>query len=125
MLLVDDETALVELEKQMISRLGYSVTAVDDSMKALALFRETPRRYDVVLSDQTMPNMTGMELARELIAVRPDIPIILVTGYSDVINADSVKAAGVKAFVMKPLTRMDLAQTIERVLREAEQGEKT
>ncbi len=116
-LLVDDETALVELERQMINRLGYSVTAVDDSMEALALFREAPLRYDIVLSDQTMPNMTGIELARELIAIRPDIPIILVTGYSDAVDADYVKALGVKAFVMKPLTRMDLAQTIERVLK--------
>ena len=83
-LIVDDEADIAELEKEMVERLGYSAKAVVESGAALALFRENPDKYDLVLTDQTMPDMTGIDLARKLVSIRPDIPIVLVTGYRDV-----------------------------------------
>jgi CheY-like chemotaxis protein len=117
-LVVDDEDTLIEMEKEMLKGFGYSVTTAHDSATALSLFKENPERYHAVLTDQTMPGMTGIELARELISIKPDIPIILVTGYSEMVHADSAGAAGVKMFVMKPFTKAELARTIQQVLAE-------
>ncbi len=115
-LFVDDEYVLVEMGKEVLERLGYKVTAETDGMRALELFRQYPDRFDVVITDQVMPQITGLELAREMIAIKPDIPVILCTGFSESVNADSASAAGVDAFLMKPLTRQEMAETIHRVL---------
>jgi CheY-like chemotaxis protein len=116
LLIVDDEADLVELEKEMVERLGYSATAVSESTAALALFKENPDKYDLVLTDQTMPDMTGIELTRELVSLRPDIPVVLITGYRDVVDTESAREAGVKVVVGKPMTRAEIGLAIKQLL---------
>jgi len=115
-LLVDDEMALVEIGKQLLTRLGYQTETRTSSVEALALFRDNPQRFDLVISDMTMPNLTGDKLAREMMALRPDIPIILCTGYSERMTEARAMAMGIKAFIMKPLVVGDLAAVIRKVL---------
>ncbi len=115
-LLVDDEEALVEMGEDLLAELGYEVTSRTSSKDALELLRLDPSRFDLVISDQTMPEMTGVHLAREILALRPDMPIVMCTGYSDLVDADKARVAGIKAFVMKPLTKREIAQTIRHVL---------
>jgi PAS domain S-box-containing protein len=117
-LFIDDEKDLAAMGDEMLSGLGYHVTSATCSREALALFRLDPARFDLVISDQTMPYMTGMELAREVLAVRHDMPVILCTGYSQLIDADKTREVGIKAFTMKPLTKREIAQTIREVLDE-------
>ncbi len=115
-LLVDDEPALVEMAGQMLERLGYRVTAATGSFQALELFREDPDGFDLVITDMTMPRMTGDVLAAELMALRPDIPVVICTGYSERISKESALAAGIKALIYKPITRKELAATVRSVL---------
>jgi PAS domain S-box-containing protein len=120
-LFVDDEDFLVDIGKRMLERLGYRVTAKTSSLGAFELFRQSPDEFDLVITDMTMPDMTGDVLARKLIAIRPDIPIIVCTGYSERINPDIVKEIGIKELAMKPVVMKDIAQLIKRVLsREAD-----
>lgn len=116
LLLIDDETTLVEVVKESLEALGYSVVAETSSVQALELFRANPRRFDLVITDQTMPGMTGMVLARELLELCPDIPIILCTGYSEQVTRDRAREIGVGEFLMKPLIVRDLAKAIRRLL---------
>lgn len=115
-LLVDDEAVLAEMGGEILTELGYLVETRTSSEEALALIRANPSLFDAVITDQTMPEMTGIELAKEIIAVRADMPVILCTGFSELVNADSAKAAGVRAFVMKPLTKGELAKAVREVL---------
>jgi len=115
-LFIDDEKAMVDTIQPMIERLGYKVTARTSSIEALEAFRSNPGRFDLVISDFTMPNMTGMELSKELFKLRSDIPIILCTGYSKHINEDKAKRSGIRAFVMKPIVLDKIANTIRKVL---------
>ncbi len=115
-LFIDDEELLVELGRDMLERLGYSVTALTDSDEALRLFSLDPSRFDLVITDQTMPHLTGLTLARELLVIREDIPIILCTGHSDAVSPKTAEAAGIREFLMKPLIRHELAEAIRRVL---------
>ena len=114
-LFVDDETVLVEMGRRMLERLGYDVTAVSSSLKALDLFREGPDRFDLVITDQTMPYMTGAHLAREILAVRRDIPVILYTGFSEAISEEKAKSIGIREILMKPLTLNSLSCAIQRI----------
>jgi CheY-like chemotaxis protein len=116
-LFVDDEEALVEMGEELLAELGYEVTCCTNSREALALFRLDPSRFDLVVTDQTMPDMTGIQLAAELLAIRP-LPVILCTGFSHIANEESAKTAGIKGFVMKPLTKRELAKTVRKVLDE-------
>jgi CheY-like chemotaxis protein len=120
LLIVDDEADIVELEKEMVERLGYSATAVIESGAALALFKENPDKYNLVLTDQTMPGMTGIDLAQELLSVRPGIPVVLITGYRDVVDAELAREAGVKAVIAKPMTRAEVGLIIKQLLRRDE-----
>jgi PAS domain S-box-containing protein len=120
-LLVDDEQILVETGTALLQRLGYKVTGRTDSLEALDIFRMQPHRFDAVITDQTMPEMTGLDLARRLLQIRPDLPIILCTGYSALVSEEEVLAQGIKAFVLKPLTKKDVAATLRRVLDEQPQ----
>ena len=104
--------------KMMLERLGYLVTARTSSPDALDAFRANPSKFDLVISDRSMPNMTGEQLARELISIRPDIPIILCTGFSDENDVTRAKAAGIKGFLMKPIAFGDLAEMVRKVLDE-------
>jgi len=103
---------------EILTELGYEVTSRMNGKKALALFRLDPSRFDLVISDQTMPELTGIDLAKELLALRPEMPIIMCTGFSDLVDADSAQAAGIKAFALKPLTKKEIARTIRKVLDE-------
>ncbi|CAB1056839.1 multi-sensor hybrid histidine kinase [Olavius sp. associated proteobacterium Delta 1] len=115
-LFVDDEAFQADIAKQMLSRLGYRLTTRTSSVEALELFMQSPEKFDLVISDMTMPHMTGDVLARELISIRPDIPIIVCTGYSDRINTDIASDIGIRELVMKPVVIKDIAQCIRRVL---------
>lgn len=117
-LLVDDEEALVEMGGELLAELGYAVLCRTSSKEALALLKEDPTRFDLVITDQTMPEMTGVELAKQILAIRPDMPVILCTGFSHLVNEESVRAAGIRALVMKPLTKKEIANTIREVLNE-------
>ena len=100
----------------MLESLGYTVTARSGSIEALKLFTDTPDKYDLVITDMTMPKMTGAELTHELLKIRPDIPVILCTGFSQLITEAKAKEIGVKSFVMKPLVMKDLANVVRGVL---------
>ncbi|MEA1980865.1 MAG: ATP-binding protein, partial [candidate division Zixibacteria bacterium] len=115
-LFVDDEELLAEMGQAMLERLGYHVTVRRSSLEALETFQNTPNDFDLVITDQTMPNMTGSDLARRMMQIRPDIPIILCTGYSNIIDEDSAKGLGIKEFALKPLTKDVIAKLIRKVL---------
>lgn len=115
-LLVDDEKIVVDVLKEMLISLGYGVTVRTSSVEALEAFHNNPRKFDLVITDMTMPNMTGKDLAVEMLSIRPDIPIILSTGFSERIDEESAKAVGIKAFVMKPVVINELARTVRDVL---------
>ncbi|MCX5817088.1 MAG: response regulator [Proteobacteria bacterium] len=117
-LFVDDEKTLVDLAKEMIESLGYHVIAKGNSLEALEDFRVRPNDYDLVITDMTMPGLTGKDLARELMLIRGDIPIILCTGFSDLVNEKKAKEAGIREFIMKPYAIADLAKAIRKVLEE-------
>ncbi len=117
-LFIDDEKALVDLGYQMLERLGYDVTTRTSSIEALELFIAQPPKFDLVITDMTMPNMTGDELARKLMAIRSDIPVILCTGYSERISKEKAQAIGIREFVLKPIIMSELAVTVRKVLDE-------
>ncbi len=118
LLLVDDEESVVRLEKQMLERLGYNVVAQLNSIDALEIFKINPDEYDLVVTDMTMPNMTGDQLAKKILEVRSDMPIIICTGFSERINKDQAEAIGVKGFLMKPVVKSEMAQMVRKVLDE-------
>ena len=118
-LFVDDELPIAKMGSQILERLGYQVTVRTSSVEALELFRSKPNDFDLVITDMTMPNMTGDELAKELIVLRSDIPVILCTGYSKKINSEMATGIGVREFAYKPLVTADLAETIRKVLDDA------
>ena len=118
-LFVDDEKILAELGGKMLTALGYDVTTCTGSMEALKLFHLDPRRFDLVITDMTMPHMTGKELARALLAMRGDIPIVICTGYSEYMDGGIADELGVKALMMKPFSKRDLAKTVRETLDKA------
>jgi PAS domain S-box-containing protein len=115
-LFVDDEKALIDLGRDLLERLGYKVETRASSTDAIEAFRVDPQKYDLVISDVTMPKITGEELARQIKEVRPDIPIILCSGFSERIHAQATKDIGISAVLMKPVTYADLAKTVRMVL---------
>ncbi|MBU2549528.1 MAG: response regulator [Proteobacteria bacterium] len=115
-LMVDDEESLVRIGREMLEHLGYQVRITTSPMEALDLFRSDPSAFDLLLTDQTMPRMTGVELARAAMGIRPDLPVILTTGYSETVSADQARRMGIREFVFKPLALADLARTIRGVL---------
>ena len=115
-LLVDDEEQIVRMSQQMLERLGYHVTARTSSIETLEAFRAAPDKFDLVITDTTMPNMTGIELARKLMEIRSDIPIIICTGFSEKISADKATAMGIRGYVMKPIVKSELAKKMREVL---------
>jgi PAS domain S-box-containing protein len=115
-LFVDDEETIVRLGKELLTPLGYRVEVYTSSVEALNVFRKDPHRFDLVITDQTMPALTGEDLSRELLRIRPDLPIILCTGFSHVMSAEKAKALGIQAYLMKPLAIRDLVPIIRHVL---------
>jgi PAS domain S-box-containing protein len=115
-LVVDDEEQIAMLMEQLLTSLGYHVTALQNSHDALELFGRDPTAYDAVITDMTMPGMTGKDLAARMLSVRPDLPIIICTGFSENIDQDSAQALGCRAFVMKPVMIDELSRTLRAAL---------
>jgi len=121
-LLVDDEAPITKMLQHMLEHLGYTVTTRHHSMDALDLVKSDAEAFDLVISDMTMPVMTGDELARELLKIRPNLPIIVCTGYSKKISEESFKKIGIKAVAFKPIIKKDLAWIVRKVLDDAKTG---
>ena len=115
-LLIDDEESLIKMAKQLLVSLGYTVTSRINSLEAFELFKARPNAFDLVITDLTMPSMSGDELALKIMAVRPDLPVILCTGFSTRITEEKAKSMGIKAFIMKPFIKKDIAETLRKVL---------
>ncbi|MHB8771588.1 MAG: PAS domain-containing hybrid sensor histidine kinase/response regulator [Syntrophales bacterium] len=115
-LFVDDEEVLVEVGIELLAGLGYEVVGRTSSLEALELFRACPDRFDLVIADITMPNMTGIELCREITQIQPQMPVILCSGFSEAITAEQARTIGVREFIMKPIVLQQLAPAIRRAL---------
>jgi CheY-like chemotaxis protein len=100
----------------MIGRLGYEVQTAHGPIEALELFRSDPKAFDLVITDMTMPEMTGTNLAKVLLDIRPDLPVVLSTGYSDQVNEEMLETLGIKALLIKPITIKELAHAIRMAL---------
>ncbi len=117
-LFVDDEELIVSMGKTMLENIGYQVTAKQRSSEALEIFKNQPEAFDLVITDQTMPDMTGLEMAKKMIRIRPDLPIIICTGYSNLVDEKVAKAHGIKGYSLKPMTKSTIANLIRKVLDE-------
>jgi PAS domain S-box-containing protein len=115
-LFVDDEKYVVDMVVYLLESLGYKVVARTSSVEALAIFKVQPYNFDLVITDMTMPNMTGDKLAVEIMKIRPDIPTILCTGFSSMISEEKARALGIRAFITKPILRHELAVKIREAL---------
>jgi signal transduction histidine kinase/ActR/RegA family two-component response regulator len=115
-LFLDDEKTLAELGTHILTNLGYHVKSITSSIEALELFTADPDKYDLVITDMTMPDMTGVKLASEIHKIRPDISVILCTGFSDGVNKENYKDKGISALIMKPVVKRELADAIRGVL---------
>jgi PAS domain S-box-containing protein len=115
-LLVDDEVQITEMERQMLERLGYTVTVRTSSVEALEAFRAAPERFDLIITDQTMPNITGAVLTRQCRNIRPDVPVILCTGFSEALSPEEARFLGVNQYLMKPVVKSQLARAIRLAL---------
>jgi len=107
---------LVDLGREMLESLGYRVTATTSSLEALEIFCNRPDEFDLVITDMTMPGLIGIELSKECMKLRPHIPIILCTGFSELIDEKQAAEVGVRAFVMKPYAVTNLGKTIRKAL---------
>ncbi len=116
LLLVDDEESIIVVEKQVLERLGYQVTSRTSSIEALEAFRANPGKFDLVITDMSMPKMPGDKLAHELLKIRPDIPILLCTGFSETMTDEKMKSLGIRGLLSKPILIKELAQKIREVL---------
>jgi PAS domain S-box-containing protein len=115
-LLIDDETAILTMEKQLLERLGYHVTSHTSSLKALEVFRDSPDKFDLVITDMAMPNMPGDKLSAELTKIRSDIPILLCTGFSETLFEEKAESLGINGFLLKPIVMKNLSHKIREVL---------
>ena len=115
-LFVDDEEMLVEMARGMLQSLGYQVTVAQHGSEAWNLFLADPSRFDLVITDQTMPDVTGVTLAQKMLRVRKEMPIVLCTGYSERVSAETARDVGICEFVMKPVVKKELAEILRRVL---------
>ena len=115
-LLVDDEKDIVEIGDQMLQRLGYRVTAIIGSRAALEAFKTDPFRYDIVVTDYNMPEMTGDEMAKKMMTIRRQVPIIVCTGFSEVFDQEQARVIGIRKILMKPVTMESLAHAVREVL---------
>jgi CheY-like chemotaxis protein len=116
-LIVEDESDLTALYEFALTKLGYQVTTLNNGHEALEMFHTNPHQFDLVFTDQAMPQMTGEQLSQELLRLRPDLPIILATGYSETISEEKAKALGIRQFLKKPVKILTLVQSIQAILR--------
>ncbi len=115
-LLVDDEPAVVEMTAETLARLGYDVVKTERASDAWTIFAKNPQAFDLVLTDQTMPDLTGVDLSKKMLDLRKDLPIILFTGYSEAVSPEQARAAGIRGFIMKPIEKRQMAESIRRAL---------
>jgi CheY-like chemotaxis protein len=115
-LYIDDEPMLADMGRQLLEKLGYDVISKTDAIEALALFRAQPANFDIVITDMTMPKMTGEKLAKEIMQIRSDMPIIICTGFNKLITRQKAQDLGISGFLMKPLSIGDLAVSIQDAL---------
>jgi len=115
-LLVDDDTDLVNVGEQMLGDLGYTVTGVNDSLDAIDIFRRNPQDFDLVITDQTMPHLTGDRLAKTVHSIRPDLPIILYSGFSSSLKHIEKGEHGIREILMKPFAMAELSRAVDRAL---------
>ncbi|KAA3663482.1 MAG: response regulator [Calditrichaeota bacterium] len=115
-LLVDDEVSVAKVVKQILSRLGYTVSVEHNSREALEHFKNDPFQYDLIITDQIMPEMTGLQLTKDILTIRPDMPIILTSGYSEKIDPDELRTLGIKGYIIKPATAREIAELIRQVM---------
>ncbi len=115
-LFVDDEKSLVKLHGQMLRRLGHEVTALTNSQEALESFRQTPQDFDLVITDMTMPGLTGTDMAKEMLRIRPEIPILLCTGFSESVDLEKAREIGIRDMLMKPTMKGELEKAIQQAL---------
>jgi len=115
---VDDEEMIAQVVKELLELLGYEVTIKTNATEALEEFRSRPDRYDLVITDQIMPTLTGTKLARELMSIRPEVPIIIITGYRDSVTVEECQELGIREIVQKPFNSDDFGRTIRKVLDE-------
>ncbi len=121
-LFVDDEMSIVKLGIRILERLGYKVTGVNDSSEALALFESSPKNFDLVITDMAMPGMEGTELAQKIYEIRPKMPIILCSGFSEKIDLDKANRFNIKAFIDKPIPIDDLTTKVRELLDQSNGG---
>ena len=122
-MVVDDEKHIVEMYKRMLGLLGYQVDSRTSPVEAIEALRSNPMKYDLILTDMTMPQMNGYNFAKNITVIRPDLPVILCTGFSDQINEEKARSVGIHAFLLKPVLFQDLANALRRVLDEGQQRE--
>ncbi len=115
-LFVDDEKVLLDVGEKTLQSLGYTVISCNSSLEALKIFEQQPSNFDLVITDQTMPHMTGYDLTKRILEIKPTVPVILCTGYSDTVSPEKAEALGVKALVYKPIGKNEIAETIREVL---------
>jgi CheY-like chemotaxis protein len=115
-LIVDDEDIVVQMEGKMLESLGYAITALTDSLEAWDLLCKKPNAFDLVITDMTMPKMTGVELAQRYFSIRPGALVILCTGFSELVTEEKAKSVGISEFIMKPVVKKDLAKAVRKVL---------
>ncbi len=115
-MVVDDEKPIADLLNLMLSSLGYTVTVYTSSLEAVADFRRHPQNFDAIITDMTMPNMTGAELAREMLSLRPELPIIMATGYNETMDEEKASRIGIRSFLLKPLKKVKIATVLRTVL---------
>jgi len=115
-LFVDDEEGILESGRKILEHLGYEVVATDSSVEALALFKDGPEDFDLVLTDMTMPGMTGLELSKQLIEIRADIPIVLCTGFNAEMTTETIKDIGIQEMIMKPMLVSELAKVVGKAM---------
>lgn len=115
-LFVDDERQALELGQRVLEYLGYQVTALTSSLEALEVFHRDPQEFDLVITDLAMPLVSGLELAADLVKIRPELPVILYSGFSESVSPEEARQSGIREFVRKPANIADLARAIRRVL---------
>ncbi|MBU4117524.1 MAG: response regulator, partial [Proteobacteria bacterium] len=115
-LLVDDDEIISTMLQQVLRSLGYQVTSCNNSLDALACIVREPTAFDLLITDMTMPNLTGYQLAQKVLAIRSNLPIILCTGFSELINKEQAQALGIRAYLMKPILVQELGLTVRKVL---------
>ena len=118
-LLVDDDEEILEMEEQILNYLGYKATTALNSLDAVDIFRDDPDKFDLVITDMAMPLMSGEKLAKKLLSIRSDIPIILCTGFSEIMSEEMATEYGIQGFLTKPVSMKDLADKIRKLLDQA------